>query len=203
MFGAANGVLRSRRTSGGHTVTRWRLTSPAASYLVTVAIGRYTETNDTRPHGLPITYWTPTGRADVLRKVRYAPQAVAYLEGLVGRYPFDSLGVLIVPGGSGLETQTMVTLGDNKYTLSKDVVVHELAHQWYGDEVTPDDWSDLWMSEGMATYLAGANWTADHGPQIWPTLLREWSFMAPGLRRQYGPPADYHPGSFAEGNAYY
>ena len=39
-----------------------------------------------------------------------------------------------------------------------------MAHQWYGDEVTPDDWSDLWMSEGMATYLAEANWTADHGP---------------------------------------
>jgi len=203
MVGVANGVLRSRRTSGGHTVTRWRLTSPAASYLVTVAIGRYTETKDTGPHGLPITYWTPIGRADVLRKVRYAPQAVAYLEGLVGRYPFDSLGVLIVPGDSGMETQTMVTLGDNKYTLSKDVVVHEIAHQWYGDAVTPDDWSDLWMSEGMTTYLAEANWTGSHGPKSRTAILREWSTFVAGLRATYGPPADYRAESFGQGNVYY
>ena len=203
MVGVANGVLRSRRTSGGHTVTRWRLTSPAASYLVTVAIGRYTETKDVGPHGLPISYWTPSDRPGLVSGLRYTPKAIAYLEAKVGRYPFPTLGVLVVPSNSAMETQSMVTLGMQSYNLSRDVLVHELAHQWYGDEVTPDDWSDLWMNEGMATYLAEANWTADHGPQIRPTILREWSFMAPGLRRQYGPPADYHPGSFAEGNAYY
>src|SRR4051794_24612313 len=52
MVGIANGVLRSRHVSGGDTVTRWRLTSPAAAYLVTIAIGHYTETKDTGPHGL-------------------------------------------------------------------------------------------------------------------------------------------------------
>ena len=111
--------------------------------------------------------------------------------------------MLIVPGNSAMETQSMVTLGTNRYTLSRDVLVHELAHQWYGDEVTPADWSDLWMSEGMATYLAEGHWTADHSPGLLETVLREWSFMAPGLRHTYGPPADYKPGSFAEGNAYY
>ena len=83
------------------------------------------------------------------------------------------------------------------------MLVHELAHQWYGDEVTPDDWSDLWMNEGMATYLAEANWTADHGPRQRSSILRDWSQVAHSLRDQYGPPADYAPGSFAEGNAYY
>jgi aminopeptidase N len=90
-----------------------------------------------------------------------------------------------------------------RYTLSHDVLVHELAHQWYGDAVTPEDWSDVWMSEGMATYLAEASWTADHGPQLRETILREWSFMAPGLRSRYGPPAAYEPRSFGEGNVYY
>jgi aminopeptidase N len=203
MVGISNGVLRSRHTSSTGTVTRWRLAAPAASYLVTLAIGHYTETKDAGPHGLPITYWTPTGRADVLRQVRYAPRAVAYLEGLVGRYPFDSLGVLVVPGNSGMETQTMITLGDNRYTLSKDVVVHEIAHQWYGDAVTPADWSDLWMSEGMTTYLAEANWTGSHGPVPRTGILRRWSGFVGSMRTTYGPPADYHPESFAEGNAYY
>ena len=78
------------------------------------------------------------------------------------------------PSRSAMETQSTVTLGIGDYTLTRDVLVHELAHQWYGDEVTPDDWSDLWMNEGMATYLAEANWTADHQPgslTVDPALL--------------------------------
>ena len=203
MVGVANGHLESRRTVGERTVTRWNLPEPAASYLITIAIGRYTETKDVGPHRLPISYWTPSDRPDLIRGLRYTPEAIAYLEAKVGRYPFPTLGVLVVPSNSAMETQSMITLGMQPYNLTRDVLVHELAHQWYGDAVTPGDWSDLWMNEGMATYLAEANWTADHEPGQRASILRGWSKVAPGLRARYGPPADYAPGSFAEGNAYY
>jgi aminopeptidase N len=202
--GVFNGELRSRTTSRGVTTTRWHLPEPAASYLITIAIGRFTETRDTGPHGLPITYWTPTGQPHVLRQVRYAPRAVRYLEGLVGRYPFPTLGVLVVPSNSAMETQSMVTLGSRTgYPVSRDVIVHEIAHQWYGDTVTPDDWSDVWMSEGMATYLAEANWTADHEAQRLDTILRRWAELAGAVRSRYGAPTRYLTGSFAEGDVYY
>ncbi len=203
MVGIANGRLTSRKTVGDHTVTHWDLPEPAASYLITIAIGRYTETRDTGPHGLPISYWTPSDRPELVRGLRYTPRAIAYLESKVGRYPFPTLGILVVPSGSAMETQSMVTLGMQSYNLSRDVLVHELGHQWYGDEVTPNDWSDLWMNEGMATYLAEANWTADHTGQTRTGILRGWNRTAPAIRAQYGPPADYAPASFAEGNAYY
>ena len=59
----------------------------------------------------------------------------------------------------------MVTLGINDYTTCRrDVLVHEIAHQWYGDEVTPGDWRDLWMSEGMAMYLQGSAGEHDRRP---------------------------------------
>ena len=54
----------------------------------------------------------------------------------------------------------MITLGATDYTTSQAVLVHEMAHQWYGDEVTPDDWRDVWMNEGMAMYLQGC-WQAE------------------------------------------
>ncbi len=54
----------------------------------------------------------------------------------------------------------MITLGATDYTTSPAVLVHEMAHQWYGDEVTPDDWRDVWMNEGMAMYLQGC-WQAE------------------------------------------
>jgi len=128
---------------------------------------------------------------------------VAYLEHLVGRYPFPTLGVLVVPSNSAMETQSMVTLGDSRYTLTRDVIVHEIAHQWYGDTVTPDDWSDLWMNEGMATYLAEGSWTSDHGRKSLNQILGRWASFADAMRAQYGPPADYDPDTFGEGNAYY
>ncbi|WP_191907823.1 M1 family metallopeptidase [Nocardioides cynanchi] len=203
MVGIANGELLSRRAVDGRTVTRWRLPEPASSYLVTIAIGHYRSTTDTGPHGLPITYWTPTGRPDLVKGLSYTPQAIAYLEGKLGRYPFPTLGVLLVPSNSAMETQSTVTLGIGDYTLSRDVLVHELAHQWYGDEVTPADWSDLWMSEGMATYLAEVNWTADHGRQSRRAILTHFKTFVGPMREQYGPPARYRPGSFGEGNVYY
>jgi aminopeptidase N len=59
------------------------------------------------------------------------------------------------------------------------------------------------MNEGMATYLAEANWSSDHGTDSRTRILRRWSTFAAGLRRQFGPPARYRPGSFGEGNVYY
>jgi aminopeptidase N len=200
--GVFNGELLSRTTSGGQTVTRWHLPEPASSYLITIAIGRFTETKATGPHGLPISYWTPTDRPRTARRLRYAPKAVRYLEGKLGRYPFPTLGILVVPSDSAMETQSMLTLGDTKYDLNRDVIVHEIAHQWYGDTVTPDDWSDLWMNEGMAMYLAEATWTGDHGKRSRTQILRGWAKLAPAVRAEYGPPAHYNPGSFAEENAY-
>ncbi|MGI8522728.1 MAG: M1 family metallopeptidase [Nocardioides sp.] len=203
MVGVANGQLRSRTTKAGITTTRWHLASPAASYLTTIAIGKFTETRDTGPHGLPITYWTPSDQPKLIRGLHYTPAAVRYLESKLGRYPYPTLGVLLVDSKSAMETQTMLTLGIGDYTLSHDVLVHELAHQWYGDEVTPADWSDLWMSEGMALYLAEGNWTADHGPRTLSGIARGWARYAGELRARNGPPADYRPGTFGEGNAYY
>ena len=111
--------------------------------------------------------------------------------------------MLVVPSQSAMETQSTITLGDTAYALTHDVVVHELAHQWYGDTVTPSDWSDLWMSESMALYLAEGNWTADHSADSLDRILHDWSIQASFMRDEWGPPAAYHPGSFGEGNVYY
>ncbi|GAB6984251.1 M1 family metallopeptidase [Nocardioides pyridinolyticus] len=202
MVGVANGELRSRETVDGLSVSRWHLDEPAASYLVTVALGDFEETTDTSPSGVPISYWVPRGRADLVERLRAAPAGLAWLEERLGPYPFDRLGFVVVPSRSGMETQTMITLGDTAYATAPAVIVHELAHHWYGDTVTPLDWRDVWMNEGMATFLQGA-WMAEHGPKSMHRLFAEWAALDVGLRAQYGPPADYRPDAFASGNVYY
>src|SRR5690606_396723 len=109
-----------------------------------------------------------------------------WLEQHLGPYPFDSFGIVVVDGESGMETQTMVTLGDTEYSLSAAVVVHEAAHQWYGDTVTPADWSDVWMNEGMAMYLQGM-WEAEQAGRPVTDVLDTWATYEKQLRRTSGP----------------
>jgi aminopeptidase N len=200
--GVANGELASRSTTAGTTTTRWVLDEPAASYLVTIAIGDLVETRERAGSGVPITYWTPRDSPGLVARLREAPAGLAWLEKRLGPFPFGSLGFLIVDSDSGMETQTMITLGDTGYATSPEVLVHEMAHQWYGDQVTPTDWRDVWMNEGMAMYLQGAWMAADEGTTI-ESVMDLWAEKEPGLRSDYGPPADYDPAAFGAGNVYY
>ena len=200
--GVANGQLLSREESGGDTVTEWHLDEPASSYLVTVAFGDFTMTRARSASGVPMTYWTPKGDETALRQVRAAGRLLGWIEQKLGPYPYSSLGILVVDAMSGMETQTMVTLGNNSYILSPAVMLHEIVHQWYGDRVTPRDWPDLWMSEGMAMYLQ-ANWESEHGGTALVDATNQWAGLDQESRDESGPPADYDPATFGESNVYY
>lgn len=202
MVGIANGELTSRQDEGGLTTTEWHLAEPAASYLTTVAFGDYTMTRDSSSSGVPISYWTPADRPDLIDRMRAAPAGMDWLEKRLGPFPFDTLGILVVDSESGMETQTMLTLGNTTYSTSPEVLVHEMAHQWYGDEVTPDDWRDVWMSEGMAMYLQ-ALWQADDAGVPPEDVLSGYLTYERASRAVDGPPAAYDPTTFGQTNIYY
>ena len=113
--GVANGRLTSRATRSGTTVTRWTLDEPASSYLVTIAIGDLEMTKDRvvvlgADHLLDAARPTTTCSAGPPART----EGLAWLEERLGPFPFDSLGFLIVDSESGMETQTMITLGDTR-----------------------------------------------------------------------------------------
>lgn len=202
MVGVSNGQLVDRATKDGRTSTHWRLDEPAASYLVTLAVGPYEETTATSTSGVPITYWTTAGDTSALADLKQAPALLDWLEAKLGPYPFDSLGFVMVDGDSGMETQTMITLGRDPVDTEADTLLHEIAHQWYGDLVTPSDWRDVWMSEGMAMYLQGI-WQ-DEAWKLPPgDSLSTWVSDEISSRRTAGPPGAYKPDHFAELNVYY
>jgi aminopeptidase N len=195
------GVANGTPTEDGNTL-RWRSPEPIATYLVTLAVDRFTRVDDTGPRGLPVTYWVRPQDADrMLPVLRQTPALLAWLEQRLGRYPFSSAGVVIVQSRSGMETQTMITLGPLSGPSAVPVLLHELAHHWFGDAVTPRTWRDLWLNEGFAMYLQALYTAGQPGGDLESTL-RSWRSMDATLRRDAGPPGRYRPDRFGARNVY-
>jgi hypothetical protein len=86
------------------------------------------------------------------------PEIIKFESDIFGPYPFSAVGGIVddVPGlGFALENQTRPTYAREFFTGPVDgdsVIVHELAHQWYGDSLSVANWRDIWLNEGFATY---------------------------------------------------
>lgn len=199
--GVANGELTSRTVEEGMTVTSFHLSSPASSYLTTVAFDDYVMGEATSRSGIPLTWWTPRDDPRAARALSRMPEALAWVEKKLGAYPFDRLGAVVVPSQSAMETQTMMTIGDTPYALDMATLVHEITHQWYGNVVTPTDWRDVWMNEGMTTYLDFV-YESESGRDL-DAVLSEAASYERMHREQSGPPGAYDPRAFGQTNIYY
>lgn len=200
-----NGQLQGSEQDGDAVTTVWSLDEPAASYLTTIAIGDYTATETEGPGDLPLTYWTRPEDDHLLPLLEESPRVLEWLEGELGPYPFDSAGVVVVPSMSGMETQTMVTLGASARPPNDEylaVLAHEYAHQWLGDTVTPDNWKDLWLNEGLTMYIE-ARWNDHQGLRSYESQIRDWAAQDDAGRAQYGPPGEFHKDEFASSNVYF
>ncbi|MGW3357013.1 M1 family metallopeptidase [Streptomyces bungoensis] len=159
----SNGELTGQSTRGGRTTYSWHSGRPMASYLATVAVGHFTLTHAEGPHGLPLlTAVDPTQAAASRKVLAKLPAILAWEEYNFGPYPFSSSGAIVDRPediGYALETQNRPVFPGAPDTST---LVHELAHEWYGDSVTPKSWRDMWLNEGFATY---AEWLydEDHG----------------------------------------
>lgn len=166
----ANGELVETALNGdGSRTFHWRMADPMATYLVVVAVGDYVPV-ETAAGDVLIRQWVYPDAVEAAGDVfGYSGAALALLADLFGPYPYASYGHVVVPGaGMALETQTMTLMPDNLLTQTEGdvftLLVHELAHQWYGNTVTLGGWGDIWLNEGFATYAEWLALDARFGP---------------------------------------
>ena len=154
----ANGRLRSKRPGDGQTTWTYASDDPMATYLASVVIGDLVFEESAGPGGLPLRDAYPRRLADAARAdFARVDDMVATFEEWFGPYPFDVYGHVVVDEvlGFALENQTLSLFGSDLVTglaTVDPVVAHELAHQWFGNAVSPATWKDVWLNEGFATY---------------------------------------------------
>lgn len=154
----SNGELVRKTRQRGLTTWHWRATEPMAPYLAFFAAGDFAIRRGTTD-GLP---WlnavsqrlSPARQARSFELLRRTSEIDAWLVSEIGPYPFASTGGLVtsLKPGFALENQTRPTypyLGSDGLST----VVHEQAHQWFGNDVSVDRWRDIWLNEGFATYF--------------------------------------------------
>jgi len=196
---AANGLLAETIPGDGAQTWVFDAPDPMASYLVQVMIGDLEVVESTGPGGLPIRHVYDTDVVGEFDEVMdRTGEMIEAFSGWFGPFPFVAYGAAVVDDqlGLALETQTMSTFGANA-AGSEPIVAHELAHQWFGDAVSPAMWEDIWLNEGFATYAQWLWSTSDD-----PDALDD---LAARTAREDGldlPPADPGPGLLFDASVY-
>lgn len=188
LTGVSNGLLQSVTPLGnGQSLTRWVSNYPMSTYLACFSLAQYTNWNQTYTApginggtvSFPLRYYiysswdTPARRAE-WEKVT---SMLDIFRPLFGEYPFldEGYGIYQFPFVGGMEHQTMSGQG----TFWDLVTSHELAHMWWGDEVTCRTWHDLWLNEGLASYGEALYYEMRPGSTGHPTLT---SYMGTQLK---------------------
>jgi aminopeptidase N len=142
-------------------LTHWKQSVPISSWLYVLGVARFAVQNVDEFMGKQIQTWVypqdrDKGFFDFASPTK---KALGFYSNYVGPFAYEKLANIQSPSvGGGMETASAIFYGENlingkQDTRLRNVVIHEIAHQWFGNAVTESTWDDAWLSEGFATYF--------------------------------------------------
>jgi len=151
-------LVETRALLDGRRVTRWTESVPIPTYSMVVGAAEFAVTHAGEVADVPLSFWAyPQDAAAARRRFDRSALVLRFMIDAVGPYPFEKLAqVESTTSIGGMENASAVFYAEKGFQgpeVSEAPVPHEIAHQWFGDSVTPGDWDHLWISEGFATYF--------------------------------------------------
>ena len=156
----ANGIKIEETNTGNHLrYTHWKETAPLPTKVMTIGLADFAVQYAGSAEGVPVYSWVyPEDRARGFHDYAEAVDILSYFIRQLGSYPYRKLAnVQSKTIFGGMENANCIFYSELSVTgmgRDGDLLAHEIAHQWFGNTMTETDFSQLWLSEGFATYMA-------------------------------------------------
>ncbi len=142
----------------GYKLTTYKETAPVAMKVVTIGVAKFATKVLGEVEGIPVSAWVyPENRLDGFSDYGVATDVMKYFMGNIGPYSYAKLANMQAKTQwGGLENAGTIAYFENSVTGKNEVeglIAHEIAHQWFGNSASENDWNHVWLSEGFATYF--------------------------------------------------
>lgn len=184
--------------ANGTTTWHWRVNQAIPDYLVAIAVGEYEQIHydyQQSSRTLPIDVYAFPQEAEAARET-YAivPDILKYMEKHFGEMVFDRIGFVCAYGtGGAMEHVDNITMPSNPQpdTDYQMLVIHELIHSWFGNQVTCATAEDMWLNEGITSFLTGVIieelFPAKVAADYWKSCMANALILAPTYENEYIP----------------